>query len=149
MSRLPTTFAPTFEDTGGLSPQWRGHLYTATAGAMTIFDELVTYEEQLREGHYELMDSNAIIGDYIEESIVDKDDVLGYFAAYGYTVGQDVLELKKYIKTEYINPLTAGQRMKFKAESTTVLVPGLYMRTAYTSTGLANVQFKVTTIAYS
>jgi len=148
MSRSTPVFAPTFEYTEGVHPQWESQLYTATAGAKSIFDKLVVQEEQLREGYYELMDHHGIIGDYIEQSIVDKNDVLGYFALYGYVVGQDVLELKKYIKTEYINPLTAGQQIKFTARSTTVLVPGLFMRTTYDSTGLVDTQFKVTTVAY-
>jgi hypothetical protein len=141
-------YAPTFEDTGGLHPQWKGHLYTAVAGATNIFDELVTTEKQLRGGWYEILDSNAVIGDYVEQSVVDKDDVLGYFSAYGLTVGQDVLELKKYIKTEYVNPNTAGQRQVFQVNSTFVVTAGLYLRVLYESTGANDVQMKVTTLAY-
>lgn len=143
--------APTFEHTDGVHPQWEGNLYTATAGVdvMSIFDREVTFEEQLREGYYELFDDNSQIGDYIEQSIVDKNDVLGYFALYGYTVGVNVLELKKYIKKEYVNPLTAGQRITFRAGSTTVLYAGLFMRTTYTSVAAgSNPKFKVTTVAY-
>lgn len=146
---IVNTIAPTFEDTQGIYPQWHGHLYDVTAGAVNIFDELITYEEQLRAGYYELLDNKAVIGDYIEESVVDKDDVLGYFSAYGYTVGVDVLELKKYVKKEYINPLTAGQRQIFQAGSTFVIYPGLYMRTVYTSVGAEDLKLKVTTLAYS
>jgi len=140
--------APTFEDTGGLQPQWKGHLYTATAGATSLFDELVVTEKHLRGGWYELVDSNAVVGDYVECSIVDKDDVLGLFAMYGLTVGVDVLELQKYIKTEYVNPVTTGQRQVFLANSTFAIVAGLYIRTIYESTGTADVKFKVTTLAY-
>lgn len=141
--------APTFENTGGVYPQWKGHLYDVTAGAVNIFDEVITVEEQLRAGYYELMDLNAVVGDYIEESVIDKDDVLGYFSLYGYTVGVDVLELKKYVKKEYINPLTAGQRQVFQANSTFAIYAGLYMRTAYTSVGMVDLKLKVTTLAYS
>lgn len=154
LKQAPTTaeghviLAPTFESTGGVFPQWHGHLYTVTAGATNIFDEVITVEEQLRGGWYELMDNNAAIGDYIEESVVDKDDVLGYFSLYGYTVGVDVLELKKYVKTEYINPLTAGERQIFQAPSTFLIVAGLYTRTLYHSTGGVDIQLKVTTLAY-
>ncbi len=145
---IPVT-VPGFEDTGGLHPQWHGHLYTATAGATSFFDELVTVEKQLRGGWYELMDNNAVVGDYIEESVIDKDDVLGLFATYGLTVGTDILELKKYVKTEYVNPSTSNQRQIFLAGSTFVIVAGLYTRTAYVSVGITDVQLKVTTFAYT
>lgn len=140
--------APTFEDTGGLHPQWKGHLYDVVAGATNIFDELVVTEKQLRGGWYELMDGLSVVGDYIEEAVIDKDDVLGLFATYGLTVGVDVLELKKYVKTEYINPATVGQRQMFMANSTFVVVAGLYLRTIYESTGVTDLKIKVTTLAY-
>lgn len=140
--------APTFEDTGGVYPKWVGHLYDVTAGATNIFDELITTEQQLRGGWYEMMDTNAAIGDYIEESVIDKDDVLGYFSAYGYTVGVDVLELKKYVETEYINPLQIGNRQVFQANSTFAIVAGLYTRTVYRSVGTVDLKLKVTTLAY-
>jgi hypothetical protein len=139
--------APTFEDTGGIHPQWKGHKYTAVAGQTNIFDEVVTVEKQLRGGWYELLDDNAIVNDYIEFAVVDKDDVLGLFATYGLTVGEDVLELKKYVKTEYINP-TKKDRQQFMANSTFVILAGLYLRTIYESTGATNVCFKVVTLAY-
>ena len=140
--------APTFESTGGLHPMWHGHLYTVTAGALNIYDELVTTEKQLRGGWYEIMDNNAIVNDYIEEAVVDKDDTLGLFATYGLTVGVDVLELKKYVKTEYINPLVAGERQIFMVSSTFVIAAGLYLRTMYNSTGANDITLKVTTLTY-
>jgi hypothetical protein len=141
--------APTFENTGGLHPQWHGHLYTAVKDSINIFDQLVTTEKQLRGGWYEIMDDNSVLGDYIEEAVVDKDDVLGLFDTYGLTVGVDVLELKKYVKTEYINPSVVGQRQVFIANSTFVIAAGLYLRTIYHSIGTANdVSLKVTTLTY-
>ena len=136
--------APTFEDTQGLYPEWRGYLYTATAGATNIFDEVVTTEKQLRGGWYELFDDNAVVNDYLEFAVVDKDDVLGLFALYGMTVGVHVLELKKYVKTEFINP-TKKERQIFMPQSTFVVTAGLYLRTIYESTGQNNVTFKVVT----
>jgi len=139
--------APTFEDTGGVHPQWCGHLYTAVAGQTNIFDEEVTTEKQIRGGWYELLDENAVVNDYIEFSVVDKDDVLGLFAAYGLTVGQDVLELKKYVAKEYVNP-SQRERQIFVAKSTFKITAGLYLRSAYESTGSQNVVFKVVMLAY-
>lgn len=141
--------APTFEDTGGLHPRWQGYLYNVTKDSTNIFDELVTTEKQLRGGWYEVMDANSVVGDYIEEAVVDKDDVLGLFATYGLTVGVDVLELKKYVKTEYINPLVAGQRQLFIAKSTFLIMAGLYTRIIYHSVGTVNdTCIKVTTLTY-
>jgi len=141
--------APTFEDTGGIHPQWHGRKYSATAGQTNIFDEVVTVEKQLRGGWYELLDATpkAIINDYIEFAVVDKDDVLGLFSTYGLTVGTDVLELKKYVKTEYINP-SRSDRQVFMAGSTFVILAGLYLRTIYESTGAEDVCLKVVTFAY-
>ncbi len=141
--------APTFEDTAGLHPQWKGARYTCTAGATNIFDRVVTIEKQLRGGWYELLDNGAVVGDYIEESVVDKTDVLGLFAGLGLEEGVDVLELKKYVETEYVNPLVAGQRQLFMAKSVFDLAPGLFLRTVYVSTGQATVALKVTTYAYN
>lgn len=139
--------APTFEDTQGLHPQWCGHKYSAVAGAINIYDEVVTVEKQLRGGWYELLDDNAVVGDFIEFAIIDKDDVLGLFTSLGLTVGEDILELKKYVSKEYVNPAIKG-RQEFMANSTTAIVAGLYLRTIYESDGSTDVAFKVVTFAY-
>jgi len=135
--------APTFEDTQGLTTVWKGYLRTATAGALNIFDEVVTSQIRVRGGWYEILDSNANIGDYLEFSIIDKDDVLGLFATYGLTVGVDVLELKKFIRTEYVNPNGNNKRQIFESSGASIVISGLYMRTSYLSTGTVDVQFKV------
>lgn len=139
--------APTFEDTIGLAPQWEGRFYTATAGATNIFDELVTVEKKLRGGWYELLDSNAVLNDYVEFAVVDKDDTLGLFSGLGLTVGEDVLELRKYVRTEYVNPSVSG-RQHFVGNSVFTVVEGLYIRSIYESTGDNNVKFKVVILSY-
>lgn len=139
-------FAPTFEDTNDLQPQWEGYLYKATAGATSIFDEVVDVEKRIRGGWYEVF-GGAVLGDYVEFSVVDKDDVLGYFTPLGLVVGQDVLELQKYVRKEYVNPGVGG-RNNFMANSVWPLIPGLYMRTTFVSTGDEDVDLKVVTFAY-
>lgn len=139
-------FAPTFEDTNDLQPQWEGHLYKATAGATSIYDEVVDVEKRIRGGWYEIF-GGAVLGDYVEFSVVDKDDVLGYFTPLGLIVGQDVLELQKYVRKEYVNP-GAGGRNNFMANSVWPLIPGLYMRTTFVSIGSEDVDLKVVTFAY-
>lgn len=136
--------APTFEDAQGLTTVWKGHKYTASAGVLNIFDEVITSQIKVRGGWYELMDANAIVGDYIEFSIVDKDDVLGLFTTYGLTVGVDILELKKFVRTEYVNPLMSGRREEFESSGASTVYAGLYMRTSYLSTGAEDVTFKIT-----
>lgn len=139
--------APTFEETHGLQPQWKGNVYTATAGATSIFDELVDTEKQIRGGWYEIFSGPPVVNDYIEFAVVDKDDVLGLFATYGLTVGEDVLELQKYVAREYVNPNATG-REYFMANSVWPLIAGLYMRSIYVSTGADDVIWKVVTLAY-
>ena len=139
---LPIT-APTFEDVQGLITVWQGRLYTANSNSTNIFDELVTTQIKIRGGWYELLDSNATVGDYVEFAIVDKDDVLGLFSTYGLTVGQDVLEVKKFVRKEYVNPSMQG-RQDFESSSASTVMAGLYMRVIYENTGNNNVQFKVT-----
>jgi len=145
---IVTTTAPTFEDTRGIYPKWQGNLYTTIPGATNFFDEVVSTEKQLRGGWYEVVEGSVVVGDYIESSVVDKDNVLGLFGAYGLTPGVDVLELKKYVKKEYLNPVTASERQVFIAKSTFVVMAGLYIRTAYQSVGTTPIKLKVTTLTY-
>jgi hypothetical protein len=141
--------APTFEDAFGLTPIWRGYLYTASPLATSIFDELITSERRLRGGWYELLvTGQAVLGDYVEFSIVDKDDMLGLFATYGLTVGVDVLELKKYVRKDYVNPGIFGQRQEFMVGGVFQVMAGLYFRTIYKSLGAVPVQFKTVVLAY-
>lgn len=134
--------APTLEYDLDLRNIWKGYKYTATAGAQSFFDEQVTQELKLRGGWYALLDSNAVVGDYVEFSIIDKDDVLGYFQYYGLTVGQDVLELSKFVRTDYVNPTSFG-RQEFAANSASDVVTGLYFRTTYKSVGANDITFKI------
>jgi len=140
--------SPTFEDTHGLAPQWSGNLYTATAGVISIFDEEVTTEKRIRGGWYEVMNgSTPEIGDYCEFAVVDKNDILGFFTPLGLTVGEDVLELRKYVKKDYINPTEKGRQV-FVGQSVFTVAAGLFLRSIYVSTGATSVQFKVVMLSY-
>jgi hypothetical protein len=82
-------------------------------------------------------------GDYAEFSVVDKDDVLGYFQYYGLTSGVDVLELGKYVKTQYLRP--AGIDMcHLETPTVAPVCPGLYMRTKIHTTSETPVCLGVT-----
>lgn len=135
-------FAPTFEDAQGLTTVWKGHLYTAQPNSLNIFDEVVTTQLKLRGGWYKILDSSANIGDYIEFSIVDKDDILGLFGLFGLTINEDVLELKKFVRTEYISPEDKS-RQDFQSLGASEVMAGLYFRTYYYNSGSVSVNFSV------
>ena len=140
--------APSWESTEGLDPTWKGYLYTATAGAYSVFDVLIEDEIKLRGGWYELLVAGeAALGDYIEFSVVDKDNVLGLFSTYGIPQG-GVLELKKYVRKDYIAPSIIGRRQEFIVGGAFPVMAGLYLRTGYESTGLVNVKFKTIILSY-
>lgn len=134
--------APTFEDAQGLTTVWKGHLYVAQPNSLNIFDELIVTQLKLRGGWYKLLD-NGTLGDYLEFSIIDKDNVLGYFDYFGLTVGQDVLELKKFVRTEYISP-ESKSRNDFASGGASEVMAGLYFRTYYYNSGNEVVNFSVT-----
>lgn len=96
---------------------------------------------ELIGGRYYVRDVEAIHdNDIIEFSIVDKDNILGVFGLYGLVVGQDVLELKKFIRTHSI---IGGQIVSFEAGQSKKLPAGLYLRISYTSYGTKEFAFKV------
>lgn len=141
--------APTFEHTG-MDPVWKGFAYTPTPkGAnpdpiYSMFDEEITTEIRLRGGWYSLMTTGAEVGDVVEFSVVDKNNVLGYFALYGLTVGTDILELKKFVVTEYVNPAEAlGAEHPFVSRGGFKLAAGLFFRTTYVSAGATAPKIKV------
>lgn len=143
--------APTWETTDGLSPEFRGHLYKASAGATSFFDEKISTQIRLRGGWYEILQpEQASLGDYVEFSIMDKDDVLGLFSGYGLTAGQPghVLELKKYVKKDYVNPASAGKREEFRVGGGFNVIAGLYFRTSYVSVGSKDVDLKTVVLSY-
>lgn len=136
--------APTFEYDEDLNGVWQGFKYIATAGVLNIYDEVVTTELKLRGGWYEILDitTKAVDGDYIEFAIIDKDDVLGLFSTYGLTVGVDILELSKFVRTDYIN-LNSNHRQEFTSNAASNIVAGLYFRIYYNSIGQDDVNFKI------
>lgn len=139
--------SPTYEYNHGLQALWCGHLFTATAGQLSIFDTLISTEMKAQGGWYEVVGDpaapDAVVGDYMELSIIDKDDTLGLFGILGLTVGTDILELGKFLKTEYINPYAANLRQVFLSRGTFDVMAGLYFRTYYNSIGNNDVKMKV------
>lgn len=110
------------------------NLYIAVPDAVNIFDMQITSSMVDANGYCQLFggeywtDGNVLDGDYGEFSVVDKDDVLGLFSQYGLVVGQDVLELSKYVNKRPFLPNTHGE---IRPNQATKLVQGLYLRSIY------------------
>lgn len=105
---------------------FNGFRYVAPANAVTIFDEPVGNQLiYIQGGHADIHQGND--NNFIDFSIVDKDDALGMFGALGYTVGQDVLELGKFVDNYPVSPGTS-KNVDLIARTATLVYPGLYRR---------------------
>jgi len=127
-------------------PLWISKKFTTTAGQTTFVDIQITNQKYLLSGEYQIINpQNATTSDYIEFSIIDKDDVLRLFSQYNLTKGTDILEVLKYVKEEYIctNGYRAGYNRFELGKSAKPLVPGLYLRVAYNSFGNQNLEIIV------
>jgi hypothetical protein len=123
-----------------------GYKFTITASQTNFFDISVPGAIiYLAGGTFAIKAANPAADihedDYAEFSVIDKDDVLGLFATYGLTVGVDVLELKKYVKTHYFLPNDNELRMHIEPSTLAQVLPGLYMRAAYHSHGNQDMDF--------
>lgn len=125
--------------------RFKGYRYVATAGAVSIFDEKVVKQVFIQGGKASVTGAND--GDYIEFAIVDKDDVLGLFAAFGLTVGKDVLEVDKYVQTYYPAPNIVDE-IEHRVQAAGKVIEGLYLRLIYHSTGDTDPVTRVTYLWY-
>ena len=114
-------FSPTYQATQGLLATWKGYLYTAQAGKMNVFDELIVPEIKISRGYYQLIHSasspDAAVGDYAEMSVIDKDDTLGLFSLYGLTVGSDEVQTITFSAT----PSSGTFTLTYNGETTGLL----------------------------
>jgi hypothetical protein len=112
----------------------KGYRFDALPGTVTFFDVEVSHQIYLQSGDVRIMPNRAQRGDYIDFSVVDKNDVMGYFAMFGLTVGVDVLELKKFVSDEHVIWWdSGGQVLKVEPGTVSLLVPGLFLRCVYHS----------------
>jgi hypothetical protein len=109
--------------------KFKGYLYAMSPNAVNIYDELITKQVFIQGGAFETQ--NAYEGDNADFSIVDKDDVLGLFALYGLTVGVDVLEVRRYVETEFM--FAGANKEDLRVEAAGQVFAGLYFRTKYVS----------------
>ena len=122
----------------------KGYKFTATAGQTTFYDIEVTTQLRISGGKAWFTNASDVHDDdYVEFSIVDKNDVLGLFSTYGLTVGEDVLELAKFVRTSYVKKgdVVAGHPMCFEPSSIhgDPITQGLFMRAAYDSNGTTDI----------
>ena len=143
-------FSPTLDDVQGYYPKKQMFKNTITAGEINIFDEVVTVEKKLCGGEYWIITSTGSDvhdDDYVEFSIIDKDDVLGLFSTYGLSTSTgDVLELTKFIITDYAKKGFNGYEFHSKLyegiKGTNGVIAGLYFRAYYHSYGTVDLNFK-------
>ena len=113
-----------------------------------IFDTRISEDLVGRDGCVEIVGGQYYIKDpsviderdIVEFSVVDKDDVLGLFQYYGLTVGTDVLELAKFVRTHSV---IGGTLVKIEPGQAKILPLGLYLRVSYICYGTTPFKFKV------
>jgi hypothetical protein len=110
-----------------LNANFKGILFTATAGTTTTSDLLVS-DDSLIDGA-KLIVIGATIGDKGTLQVIDKDNVLGYGAN---TV------LGQYVTDWYMNPNDSNQ-LDSKSAYPAKIFGGLYLRMIYTSVGPSDV----------
>ena len=141
-------FTPALDDSMGFTPKKKMYKHSVVAGQTNIFDVQVTTERRINGGEYWVSEgytSNVHVDDYVEFSIVDKDDILGLFNYYGLIQGSDILELSKFVITDYVqkgNPITGYHAQCFEGiTGTSKVYQGLYYRIIYESCGNDDLNF--------
>lgn len=139
-------FSPTLDDTRGMYPKKKTYKNIAHAGQLNIFDTLITTEQYISGGEYWIHPdhiSRIHDDDYIEFSIIDKDDTLGMFSQFGLVVGTDILEIVKFVLTDYVkkgNPAEGYHSQLFEGiKGVNQVLAGLYMRVIYNSFGAQDI----------
>lgn len=127
-----------FYDFDDLLHQQLSAKHLATQGDISIFDALITSEIKLSGGEVWICAGfEQFVGDedFVEFSIVDKDDVLGYFPYFGLTKGIDVLEIAKFVHNEYILKETGNyySDLASNVPGAATVMGGLYRRAVYNS----------------
>lgn len=124
---------------------YRGYKYVAQANAANIFDESIDENLALIQG-CRIWAKAPNIGDYIEFSIVDKDDVLGLFSQQNIIKDQAVLEVERWTHNIYLPPWNCEKDLFTKTAIETT--QGLYLRACYINTGGVAVDFAVEYMGY-
>jgi hypothetical protein len=155
------TFAQTFPYLYNTANIRKCYKFVAEPNSTTFYDILVTTELRISGGNIWVRNPGVLTEeDYVEFSVMDKDDVLGAFVLIcsdcgtmrtpeevlmpckncssqnRLQVGQGVLELKKFVRTEYFvkSPADTG-KASFEPSSIhgDLIYKGLYMRPSVTT----------------
>lgn len=126
---------------------WKSFKLNVPAGVESFYDILVDREIKIQGGDYHIINKADIHeDDYIEFSVIDKDDVLGLFSLYGLTVGTDIIELSKFVRTYYC---IKGEAALYNVVHTAFRVKrGLYFRLGYNSKGSTNIRMIFNLLSY-
>ena len=112
----------------------QGYHFTAGPNGTSFYDIKVSTQIYLKSGEVWVESIDGFGGDYLELSVIDKDNVTGAMPLYGLTPGQDILELRKFVQREYIPPRQGdGYRLHVNPGTVANLAPGLYIRISYTN----------------
>lgn len=142
-------FAPTLDDVAGFYPKKRCYKETVVKNTENFFDYEVTSEKRINGGEFWIFpgdESRVHEDDYIEFSIIDKNDVLGLFATYGLSVANgDILELVKFVQNDYVKKGNVADgyhsQLYEGIKGTNRVMAGLFMRVSYSSHGTDDLKF--------
>lgn len=137
--------SPSFEDVMGLYPKKKMTRHHIVAGEINFLDEEITTERRINGGEFwiDLDDTGKVHkDDYVDFSIIDKNDVLGLFSTYGLTVGVDILELVKFVKGDIIKKgsvLNGYHSQLYEGiKGTNIVYTGIFQRIMVESYGTEN-----------
>jgi hypothetical protein len=148
--------APTLDTTLGKKPKAITSYQEVTQTATNFFDTEVTSAWELKGGLFWVYEEDVDkIGklDYVEFSVIDKNDILGLFSLYNLTVGTSFLEVGKFVYNGYVKAGSKSQNYfsnycdLFKG--TTQLIPGLFTRITYLSVGALPISFFTRLVYYA
>jgi len=142
-------FAPSFFYKDNMNTIQESHKRVIDPDEINIFDIQVKHACKLYGGEYWISEetaNNVHSNDYIEMSIIDKDDILGFFSTYGLDKSKgDILELTKFVVREYVkkgNKLDGYYGDLVSGVNGVSDIPvGLYIRIYYFSHGNEPVTF--------
>ena len=131
---LPITKIEGIKEPNGLRARLKGtHFGTIPYGTTVDLDwkiEQLSYNAVNKKSYFDGVEyyaKDAELGDYVQFQLVDKDNILGYGAGY----------MVEEFSNIYVAPNELNHIVLYKAK----LVPNLYARIKYVSTGSTDVKF--------
>ena len=143
------TMAPSFMDSGGYAGVYLCWRWVVVQGTIDIHDYDLQHNMKLQGGYRRIYSGGGdpVDGDYMEMSVVDKNNYTGMFNGTNpngmnptlidldLEVGVDVLELFKYVRNEQTDIDDISIRIEYLFSSATFVPSGLFPRAKYDSDG--------------